>query len=302
MKKEIIDKLNPFIRYAKHNVDCNNENHKVPWRHIFDCEIIYVTDGSIIVETKTEKYYVKKNQLHIMTPFVEHTRYFDDHTSCTYFTIHLDFFYQSGMPDFSANEAYVQQNAEYVEKAKLKKRSDFAGLNFINLLSVRNNRKMFSIFNQIVNNYRNSQTDIHALLKLKSLGYELISNIVRECDAQKKTLISYNSAVYNDTIDDFVSYVKVNYMEEININSVAKKYGMSLNNFNIMFKKIHNCSPYAYIILTRLENSKALLLSGKHNIKTVAAMVGYSNEHYFSRLFSKHEKCSPSQYLKKYKK
>ena len=302
MKKEIYDQINPFIRYAKKLENCNNENHILPWRHIFDYELIYVTDGSIIVETNTEKYSVGKNQLHIMPPFVEHTRYFEKDAVCTYSTVHLDFFYQTEIQDFSVYDAYIRKDTDYIVKNNLKKRGDFAGLNFINRLSVRNNRKMASLFAQIIDNYVLSETDIHAGLKLKALGFELVSSILRECEAQKIEFISYSSTVYNASIEDFVSYVKHNYMKNISIKATAKQYGMSLNNFNIMFKKYHNCSPYAYITLTRLLNSKILLLSGKYTIKTVANLVGYDNEHYFSRLFSIHEKCTPTEYIKKYKK
>ena len=298
MKNSLIEILNPFIRYANHLVNCTNENHSLPWRHIFDCELIYVTDGKIIVETKTKKYCVEKNQLHVMPPFVEHTRYFEDDTPCSYFSIHLDFFHQVGMPDFSANEAYVHKNAEYIERLKLKKRSDFAGLQFRDLIAVKNNEKMYSLFSDILANDKLSSTNIHALLKLKALSYELISNIVHECEAQNITFMAYRSTVYHDAITDFISYVKQNYMEKISIKEMAQKYGMSVNNFNTIFKQNQNCSPYTFVTLTRLENSKLLLISGKHDVKTVAYLVGYDNEHYFSRLFSKYEKCSPSQYAK----
>ena len=48
----------------------------------------------------------------------------------------------------------------------------------------------------------------------------------------------------------------------------------------------------------RIKNAKTLMKKGGYSIKEICYMSGYSDPHYFSRLFKKHEGVSPSVYLK----
>ena len=102
----IFKELNVYVHLAHKIINANNKNHHIPWRRLYDYEIIFVLDGEIVVKTKKETYTVKKNQLHIMQPFLYHTRYIPEGSTCSYYGIHLDFFTVNN-DDFSTHDAYV---------------------------------------------------------------------------------------------------------------------------------------------------------------------------------------------------
>ena len=58
-------------------------------------------------------------------------------------------------------------------------------------------------------------------------------------------------------------------------------------------------SPMQYITAVRLNNAVNLLENTDYNIAEVAAMTGYENPLYFSRIFRKVKSIFPSEYRKK---
>jgi AraC-like DNA-binding protein len=88
-------------------------------------------------------------------------------------------------------------------------------------------------------------------------------------------------------------------MNELNLDEIVFKYGLSKNHFAKIFKQVTNLAPHDYLIAYRIEKAKELLKSGKYYINEVATMVGYPNYAYFSRLFKSKEGISPQNYLLK---
>ncbi|GEM_PF-3351906 len=63
-----------------------------------------------------------------------------------------------------------------------------------------------------------------------------------------------------------------------------------------VFKKEYGTTPLKYLIQKRIEKAKILLLENKLTIKEIAAICGFENEYYFSRLFKKVVSVSPKAY------
>ena len=65
------------------------------------------------------------------------------------------------------------------------------------------------------------------------------------------------------------------------------------------FNEHYNSSiPLNYILNIRISNAQSLLENTKYNITEIAAITGYDNPLYFSRLFKKQTGLSPSEYRK----
>jgi AraC-like DNA-binding protein len=301
MKNQILKELNIDVHVAHFVNGANNSNHKIPWRRLYDYELIFVVDGEITVKTKSETYTVKKNQLHIMPPFTYHARYFEADAQCSYYGLHLDFF-NSSNEDFSVYDAYIvkiKNEDEFIEKEAWLNRKNFEGIKVPPVVDIRRPKQLETLFKPICKNSNKKKNDKYLEILLKSNAYAIVHHILQECEANGQALFSYNKNLHADIIADFTELVQKEYMHEIDLDQITFEYGLSKNHFAKIFKQAMNLAPHDYLIAYRLEKAKELLKSGKYYVNEVAAMVGYPNYAYFSRLFKSKEGVSPQNYLLK---
>lgn len=82
-------------------------------------------------------------------------------------------------------------------------------------------------------------------------------------------------------------YFHEHYNEQINIEEFAQSMHSSISLFMRNFKKVFNTSPKQYILNLRMNNAQNLLETTDYSVAEIAAIVGYDNPLYFSRLFHK---------------
>ena len=300
MNNTLFNEINPYIRYVNYLINCDNSNHIVPWRTLYDYEIIFVTRGEITVETKTDKFTVREHQFHIMSPNIEHTRYFENGATCDYFNIHLDLFYDSSFSDFSAKNVYGYTDSPPIldDLDKRKKRSMPS---LINIVPCWAPAKTFTLFSQLMSTYSNTSI-IYKQVLLKSICLRIIHQIILSCDKNKISIFNIKLEKHDDLVHKFIDFVENNYKLDIDVNLFIKDKGMSVNHFIKIFKDKKSITPNEFIIQYRINQAKRLIDSGLYYIYEIAEMVGYPNEFYFSRIFKKREGCSPAQYQNRLKK
>ena len=76
----------------------------------------------------------------------------------------------------------------------------------------------------------------------------------------------------------------------------AEKLGCSYSHFRLTFRELFGCPPNRYQLECRLNRAAELLLNSDRQIRDIAQMCGFSNEFYFSRIFSKHRLVPPSEF------
>ncbi len=278
--------------------DCNKDNHFIPWRRIYDYEILFVVDGEICVKTDKELYTVTKNQVHIMPPFVYHTRFFNTGKQCSYYGIHLDMF-QSSEKNFSIYEAYVvptqKMHTNWTEKSEWLKRKKFDSIVLPKVFDVKNTQALASVFQKMINVYKSH--DEGKFLLLKSYAYQLIYQLIIEAKLSNIEFFDVKKILHKDIIDECVEYLNTNYTEQIDVDNLANKFGLSKNHFSKIFKKMVGYAPLEYLINIRIQKAKELILENKYYINEISAMVGYEDYAYFSRLFKKKEGISPKNFI-----
>lgn len=128
---------------------------------------------------------------------------------------------------------------------------------------------------------------------LSSLLLQLFIQIERNSDNNK----IMNSFAQNE-IEYATNYFNEHYNENINIAEYAASRNMSTSWFIRNFKLYNKTTPLNYILSIRIANAQNLLETTKYNITEIAAITGYDNPLYFSRLFKKQTGLSPSEYRK----
>ncbi len=94
-------------------------------------------------------------------------------------------------------------------------------------------------------------------------------------------------------------FIAQNYAGAITVNDLATHLGLSKSHLHRIFLEGTGESPMQYLAIYRIEQSLQLLQSTDMSIAQISAAVGFSDQLYFSRVFSQQMGESPSQYRKK---
>lgn len=97
-------------------------------------------------------------------------------------------------------------------------------------------------------------------------------------------------------LDQAIRYFTEHYQEPVQIEEYAASLHKTAGWFIRSFRLYTGVTPMQYIISVRMANAQNLLQSSEYNITEIAAMVGYDNPLYFSRLFKRQTGISPSEY------
>lgn len=99
-------------------------------------------------------------------------------------------------------------------------------------------------------------------------------------------------------IQTLKDYCEKNYSEPITITTASEMLHISPSYFSTLFKKATKENFTAYITHLRLKKACELLVSTGKNISDIAIDVGYSDYFYFTKVFRKHFRITPSEYRK----
>jgi len=92
-----------------------------------------------------------------------------------------------------------------------------------------------------------------------------------------------------------LEYVDRHYQEKLSLGQLAAMANMSRHHFCRLFKKVTGKPPIEYLNCLRLNKAGKLLAESDRSISEIAAMVGFDDSNYFSRLFKKYMQASPSK-------
>ena len=96
-----------------------------------------------------------------------------------------------------------------------------------------------------------------------------------------------------------VDFIDGHYMdEEISLNKVAHVANVSANHFSALFSQNMGQTFIEYLTSLRMSKAKELLRCTAKRSSEIAGEVGYKDAHYFSYLFKKTQKMTPSEYRK----
>ncbi len=99
-----------------------------------------------------------------------------------------------------------------------------------------------------------------------------------------------------EIIRDAVRYINENFSQQLDVNSLAKSYSLSLGYFSKQFKKYTGVAPSEYITITRIKAAQKMLATTKKSITEVAFDCGYNDSVYFTRMFKKITGMPPKKY------
>ena len=94
-------------------------------------------------------------------------------------------------------------------------------------------------------------------------------------------------------------YISAHFKDADCLDAAAKICGLSRRRFNDLFKNCFYITPNRYIINLKIGYAKGLLKSGYICVSQAAALCGFSDIYYFSKVFKAETGVSPSEYKRR---
>ena len=91
-------------------------------------------------------------------------------------------------------------------------------------------------------------------------------------------------------------FIETNYIYPIKMSEIAEEIHISEKHMYRLFMKRYQISPQNFLLQTRMNTAKTLLLQHKFPVKEVALSVGYTSLPSFSKAFSNYFGISPSSF------
>lgn len=102
----------------------------------------------------------------------------------------------------------------------------------------------------------------------------------------------------NRTLERSLRHIHTSYDKEIRIPDLARMESLSNSRYISVFKEKTGLAPSEYIINLRMNVACDLLRNTDMSVKEIAYSVGYSDAHFFGKLFKKKTGVTPQKYAR----
>ncbi|MGG1518625.1 AraC family transcriptional regulator [Paenibacillus oryzisoli] len=108
--------------------------------------------------------------------------------------------------------------------------------------------------------------------------------------------LSHEKKTAAEAIEGTLSYINEHYMLELTLPMLARRAGMSVGYFTVLFKKTTGTTLMNYLYTLRIEKAKTMFQQTDLLAKEIAGRVGFLDYFHFSKVFKKKTGTTPSAY------
>jgi AraC-like DNA-binding protein len=152
------------------------------------------------------------------------------------------------------------------------------------------------IHQDIISMYRN----FDSVWAAREPGYELKARGIYMMILQRFLELVYfgdKAKKYNICVRKAIKYIIDHYSEDLSIQAVSSKVGLSASYLGNIFKKETGTSFHQFLTKIRLNRAEDMLHSGEYNVNEAAWACGFSDPFYFSKVYKENFGISPSKVL-----
>ena len=163
---------------------------------------------------------------------------------------------------------------------------------------IRGERQIIDNLERIIEEYERKQTAFEIEIKSRILGLIVLllrSHVQRVLTEGEYNARTQNARRYKEALD----FIDENLVADISLPDLARRISVSPSHFCRQFKALTGRTLSSYINGKRIDRAAELLAEGSVNVSEAALGVGFNDLNYFSRLFRRYKKVTPSEYKRR---
>ncbi len=260
-----------YVSTSKYEGDWQSILHSHPFSELF-----YVINGQGAFLAEGSEFPVKKNDMVIINPHVQHTEKSLPGAPLDYIVLGIEgLSFSFGRLTTARAGVASQPTPDTVYKYNMSKTN------------------VYSYLNSMLEEITEQQEDYEAVCQ--NLLEVLLICILR---SGSLSVVPDNSRLLNRECTQIKNYLDANYSEDITLDSLAALTHMNKYYLAHTFTKYMGLSPINYLLQKRIQEGKSLLESTSYSIAQISDLLGFSSQSYFSQAFRKATGMTPMQYRK----
>ncbi len=153
---------------------------------------------------------------------------------------------------------------------------------------------LFSLFEEVVEALEHGFTPSHLIYAAHALTH-LMGSILRHREEY-----GYGTPSVREQISRSVEFMRGHLGEPLKVATLAALVNFSRSHYTTLFRRVTGYAPLSYLNHLRMQRAVQLLNSTDLPIKQISDQLGFSEQFYFSRAFSKMHNHSPSEHRRRY--
>lgn len=260
-----------YVSTSKYEGDWQSILHSHPFSELF-----YVVNGQGAFLAEGSEFPVKRNDMVIINPHVQHTEKSLPGAPLDYIVLGIEglsFAFEKITAARSGESAQAPSGT--VSKYNVSKTNVCTCLNLM--------------LEEVSRQEEDYETVCQNLLEV------LLISMLR---SGSLSVVPDNSRLLNRECTQIKNYLDANYSETITLDSLAALTHMNKYYLAHTFTKYVGLSPINYLLQKRIQEGKSLLESTSYSIAQISDLLGFSSQSYFSQAFRKATGMTPMQYRK----
>jgi AraC family transcriptional regulator len=136
---------------------------------------------------------------------------------------------------------------------------------------------------------------------IESLTTTLCIHILKQYAVSSTKITTITEGLSNIKLRQAIEYINQNLDKDLTLTEIAAVAGMSIYHFSRLFKQSTGFSPHQYVLNSRIEKSKRLLIKTEEAIEQICQQVGFQSQSHFTNVFRKLIGTTPKAYRKQVK-
>jgi AraC family transcriptional regulator, arabinose operon regulatory protein len=154
--------------------------------------------------------------------------------------------------------------------------------------------QLFSLFEDVLEGLEHGSTLTHLTYTAHSLAH-LMGVILRH-----KNEFWHREGDIKERVTKSIEFMKQHLREPLRIATLAAVVNLSRSHYTEIFRRVTGYAPLMYLNHLRMQRAVQMLNSTNLSIKAIGDQLGFSDQFYFSRAFTKLHGHSPSEHRRRY--